>query len=154
MDYGDKVPSFLIAMFLVDAFVTGSVMALRPSPRQRQLARLRERAVASRLRVQWQPGGQGIDYVLPWDVTDAGPARTPRLLVERASGGAWSTPPGEAQPSGRVASAIGGMPVSVSRIRITPEGVAACWSESGGLSDVDEIARALHELRAALLGHP
>ena len=146
--------SFLIAIFLVVAFVAGSVMALRPSPRQRQLARLRERAVASRLRVQWKPGGQGIDYVLPWDVADAGQARSLRLLVERATGGVWSTPPGEAPPSARVASALGGMPASVSRVRIVPEGVAACWSESGGLSDVDEIARALLELRAALLGRP
>ena len=44
--------TFLIVTALTIAFVLGSAMAMRPTPRQRQLARLRQLALAEGLRVQ------------------------------------------------------------------------------------------------------
>lgn len=143
--------AFLVAILLVIAFVTGSVMALRPSPRQRQLALFRARAVAARLSVQWQPGGQGIDYVLPWAAEDASRAKTLRFAVERAAGGSWTSGPDAADPPVAVVTALARLPASVTRVRVVAGGLAACWNEAGSLSDVEDIASSLGELGALLL---
>ena len=47
---------FLIVLGVAALFVLGPVLAMRPSPRQAQLARLRARAVAAGLRVRVETG--------------------------------------------------------------------------------------------------
>lgn len=147
---GEQVSGFLLAIALAIAFVAGSALALRPSPRQRQLARLRECAVASGLRVQWRPGGRDIDYLMPWDLADTGRSRTVRLSLERAPGASWA--PGETDPE--IVSVLAALPSSVTRVQAVPEGLQACWNETGTLADVEVIARALRDLGGLLLRAP
>lgn len=141
---------FLLASALVVAFVAGSVLSLRPSPRQRQLARLRERAVAAGLRVQWRPGGQDTGYLMPWSLPEAARGVALHFSCERPSDALWP----RCGPSGAEAeihTALSALPASVTAVRAFPEGVQALWSEAGTLADVDAIARALRELGAVLL---
>ena len=141
---------FLLATALVIAFVAGSVLSLRPSPRQRQLARLREHAVAAGLRVQWRPGGQDIAYLLPWALPDAAMSRGLRFGLERPAGAVWDAGnAGMTDP--KIDAALAVFPATVTIVRAVPEGLQACWNEAGTVDDVELIARALRELGSALL---
>ena len=138
---------FLLATALVIAFVAGSALSLRLSPRQRQLARLREHAMGSGLRVQWRPGGQDIAYLLPWGLSDAARSRALRFGLERTAGGVWDG----GTPAPEIAAALAVFPAAVTVVRAVPEGLQVCWNEAGTVTDVELIARALRELASALL---
>ena len=88
--------TFLIVTALVIAFVVGSALAMRPSPRLRRLAELRQRAVVEGLRVQLRPGEREVDYSLGWRVIDAGRAPGIRLAATRGEGGLWQLEPPDA----------------------------------------------------------
>ena len=141
---------FLLATALVIAFVAGSALSLRPSPRQRQLARLRECAVSAGLRVQWRPGGQEVGYLLPWDLSDVARSRALRFNRERIAGAPWE-PCDAGASEASILAALSVLPVSVTGVRVLPEGIQAVWNEAGTLADVELIARALRELGAVLL---
>ena len=142
---------FLLLTAFVIAFVVGSALSLRPSPRQRQLARLRERAVALGLRVQWVPGGTEVDYLLPWELGDVSQARSLRFAASRVADGGWELETGVGPPAPGVASAMAGLPAFLVRTRAVAEGLQIRWNEAGTVDDVDRIALGLRALAQALL---
>lgn len=142
--------TFLIVTALVIAFVVGSALAMRPSPRLRRLAELRQRAVVEGLRVQLRPGERDVDYILAWRVIDAGRAPGIGLAAIRGEDGLWQFEPGGVADAEALVVAMGLLPPQVRRIVAGSQGLVACWSESGTVLEVQHIAVALRAIREAL----
>ena len=145
---------FLLVIGLALLFVLGPVLAMRPSPRQAQLARLRARAVAAGLRVRVEAGRNGervVDYVLPWRLDDLHRARGLRLVLRRGDDGCWEDAQLQAAPAGTLRDACAAVPAGVSGLRSVEEGLAAQWNEKGRDDDVDRIRDALLGLREAVI---
>jgi len=143
------VSAFLIALGLAALFVAGSVFALQPSPRQRQLARLRQAAVLAGLRVRLRSGESAADYLLGWRSADLEGARATDFVAERDTGGGWSIVLRAGPAERRLGEALAGLPHEVTRVAGGADGLTARWPERGTASDVQAIARALAELREA-----
>ena len=142
--------TFLIVTALVIAFVVGSALAMRPSPRLRRLAELRQRAVVEGLRVQLRPGEREVDYSLGWRVIDAGRAPGIRLAATRGEGGLWQLEPCGVAGDEDLVAAMGLLPSEVCRIAAGSQGVVACWNENGTVLAVQQIAVAMRAIREAL----
>ena len=146
--------AFLLVIGLAMLFVLGPVLAMRPSPRQAQLARLRARAVAAglRVRVDGARGRDGVvDYVLPWRLDDLQQVRGRRLVLRRDDDGSWEDAECQAAPTGSLRGVCEAVPAGVSGLRSVDEGLAAQWNEKGRDDDVDRIRDALLGLREAVI---
>jgi hypothetical protein len=145
---------FLIVIGLAALFVLGPVLAMRPSPRQAQLARLRARAVAAGLRVRVEGARNReplVEYVLPWRLDDLQQVRGLRLQLRRGDDGSWEDAEFQAAPGGALRDACEAVPAGVSGLRSVGEGLAAQWNEKGRDEDVDRIRDALLALREAVI---
>ncbi|MCG3169722.1 MAG: hypothetical protein CALGDGBN_01245 [Pseudomonadales bacterium] len=149
-----RVEVFLSVLVVAVLFVLGPMLAMRPSPRQAQLARLRASATANGLRVRIDAVGTRAgyaDYVLPWSIEDHHTAqRASGLAFEREEGGAW-----RAAPAGAAAGPMPGqvpqdLPAGVVTLRASAEGLVARWNEKGREADVARIATALRALGSTL----
>jgi hypothetical protein len=146
--------AFLLVAALAMLFVLGPVLAMRPSPRQGQLARLRARAVAAGLRVRVEGGrnpGRVADYVLPWRLDDLQQVRGLRLVLRRGDDGAWEDAESLAAPAGILREVCEAVPAGVSALRSIDEGLAAQWNEKGRDEDVERIRDALRGLGEAVI---
>lgn len=141
--------AFLLVTGLVIAFVLGSALAMRPSPRQRRIARLRERAFGEGLRVQLRPGEAEVDYLLSWRSVDAASAAQLRVEADRADGEAWQFTTQGVASSALVRDALASFPACVRRVAVHAEGLAARWEEGGSEDDVAALAQGLRALREA-----
>lgn len=140
--------AFLLVTGLVIAFVLGSALAMRPSPRQRRIAGLRTRAFSEGLRVQLRPGEPDVDYLLSWRGTDAAIAAQLHVDADRAGEGAeWRVTSQGAAVSAALIDALAAFPSSVRHVAAHAEGLAARWGEAGTEDDVAVIARGLRALR-------
>lgn len=148
--------AFLLVIALAALFVLGPVLAMRPSPRQSQLARLRARAVAAGLRVRVEGGRNRervVDYVLPWRLDDLQQVRGLRLVLRRGDDGSWEDAEFRAAPAGTLREVCEAVPAGVSGLRSVEEGLAAQWNEKGRDEDVERIRDALIGLREAVIAH-
>jgi len=146
--------AFLLVIALAALFVLGPVLAMRPSPRQAQLARLRARAVAAGLRVRVDGGRSRdgvVDYVLPWRLDDLQQVRGLRLALRRDDDGSWQDAELQAAPAEALRDLCDALPAGVSGLRSVDEGLAAQWNEKGRDEDVERIRDALLGLRAAVI---
>lgn len=153
--------TFLIAAVVAVLFVIGPVMAMRPSPRQKQLARLRQAAIASRMRVRVEgrpgaaPGARpdAVSYGMAWPLEDLERVRGSELRAERTGEGAWRLEVlrGSVSKNGSdaLSSALALMPARVGTVIVSGSGLAAYWDERGTEADVKRIAESLHGLAAA-----
>lgn len=153
--------AFLIAAVVAVLFVIGPVMAMRPSPRQKQLARLRQSAIAAGLRVRVgdRPGtarGAGPDavcYGVSWPLEDLERVRGSELRAERTGEGAWRVDalrgPVSTDCTGALSAALSLMPAGVGTVIVAGSGLAAYWDERGTEADVKRIAQSLQDLAAA-----
>ena len=137
--------------------MVGSLLAMRPSPRQQQLARLRALAVGNGLRVRliaarpMAPAKrQGVDYLLPWQVDDLAQVRAQPFMALVNNAGQWLYRATE-EPlrDERMLLALGQLPASVVELNASDEGLAARWDERGAERDVERIAVSLGALREA-----
>lgn len=143
------MPAFLLVTGLVLAFVLGSALAMRPSPRQRQLARLRACAVGEGLRIQLRPGEPVVDYMLPWRTVDVALAAALRVDADRDERDGWRLVSQGAPSTAALEQALALFPEVVQRVTAHAEGLAARWEERGAEEDVLVLARALRALREA-----
>jgi hypothetical protein len=141
--------AFLVVTALVIAFVLGSALAMRPSPRQRQLASLRARALGEGLRVRLRPGEREVDYLLPWRSLDAVIASQITVDAERGEGDEWRITAQGMAVTAPLSNALATFPLHIRRVLAHPEGVSARWGESGSVEEVVDIARSLRALRDA-----
>ena len=139
--------AFLLATGLAALFVLGSAFALRPSPRQRQLANLRQAAVGAGLRVSVRPGETLVDYLLPWRIVDLDGTRVPDLVAAREPAGPWRIEVRRGPAPQALQSLLEALPPSVTRIVVGAEGLSARWPEHGSDAAVVAIADALARLR-------
>ena len=145
---------FLIVAGVAALFVLGPVLAMRPSPRQAQLARLRARAVAAGLRVRVETGRSResvVDYVLPWRLDDLPQVRGLQLLLRRGTDGSWEDAQFLAAPAAVLGEVCATVPAGVTGLRSVGEGLAAQWNEKGRDDDVERIRDALLGLREAVI---
>lgn len=149
-----RVELFLPVVIVAVLFVLGPVLAMRPSPRQAQLARLRASATANGLRVRIDAVGTRAgyaDYVLPWSIEDHHTAqRASGLAFEREEGGAWRAAPAGAAAGPMPGQAPQDLPAGVVTLRASAEGLVARWNEKGREADVARIATALRALGSTL----
>lgn len=146
--------AFLLVVGLAVLFVLGPVLAMRPSPRTAQLARLRARAVAAglRVRVDGARNRDGVvDYVLPWRLDDLQEVRGTRLQLRRVDDASWEDSATGEAPEVSLREVCAAVPAGVSGLRSLDEGLAAEWNEKGRDEDVERIRDALRGLRAALI---
>ena len=146
--------TFLFVIALAALFVLWPVLAMRPSPRQAQLARLRARAVGAGLRVRVSGSGArggDTDYVLPWRIEELPEVHGVRLGAHRDPSGAWVCDACDALSEASLGAALGALPAGVATLRCADEGLAVQWNEKGRDEDVDRVAGVLLELRGALL---
>jgi hypothetical protein len=139
----------LVALSL--GVVVAPILTLRPSARDRQLARLRASAAVHGLRVRISAGDtQFADYVLPWEPADRERRLANPFPALEKSADQWRV--------SRTAAASGGanlrlatqrIPLTVIAISGEPEGIAAHWHERGDEKNVEAIALALRALRDA-----
>lgn len=141
--------AFLLVTGFVIAFVLGSALAMRPSPRQRQLALLRARAVSEGLRVRLRPGEPEVDYLLPWRSVDVAMAAQLRVDAERDKDEQWRIATQGVADAAAVANVIVIFPSRVRRVAAHAEGLLARWEEGGTEADVLALAQALRTLREA-----
>lgn len=138
--------SFVPVLVAVLLFVLGPIIAIRPSRRQAQLARLRASAVANGLRVRIDPDGMRsghADYVLPWQPGCEAAERWPGFMYRRDDGGAWH---GMSQDGGSdhlLERLLRDLPEGVVQLRGTAEGLVARWDERGSEADVLRMAEGL-----------
>jgi hypothetical protein len=142
-----SVSAFLAACALALLFVLGAVFALQPSPRQRQLAALRQAAAIAGLRVRLRHGESGVDYLLPWRAQDLDAARGTDFVARRADDGAWSVEVRLGPPPAAIHDALALLPGSASRLAGGSDGLVACWQEHGTPVDVAAIVAALERVR-------
>jgi len=145
--------TFLLVIALAVLFVLGPVLAMRPSPRQAQLARLRARAIATGLRVRVTGSGtRGLstDYLLPWRVAEAPEVRGAHLAARREAPGDWECTDCGVLPEASFRALLARFPGGIVALRCCDEGLAAEWDEKGRDDDVDRIAALLQEVREAL----
>ncbi len=148
-----RVELFLPVVILAMLFVLGPLLAMRPSPRQAQLARLRASATANGLRVRIDAVGSRTgyaDYVLPWRLDDDGAQRAPGLAFEREVGGMWRPASGGGASALVVGRLPQDLPAGVVTLRASAEGLVARWNEKGREADVERIAMALRALGSTL----
>lgn len=143
------MPAFLLVTGLVLAFVLGAALAMRPSPRQRQLARLRACAIGEGLRIRLRPGEPVVDYMLPWRTVDVALAAALRVDADRDARDGWLLVSQGAPCTVALERALELFPASVQHVTAHAEGLAARWEERGAEEDVLALARALRALREA-----
>jgi hypothetical protein len=151
---GEGMKVFLLVIAVAALFVLGPVLAMRPSPRQAQLARLRARALGAglRVRVNGARTREGVvDYVLPWRLEELPDVRGLRLVLRRVADGSWEDTRRETAPSDALRAICEALPAGVSELRIADEGVAAQWGEKGRDEVVDRIGEALLRLRETVI---
>lgn len=141
--------AFLVAGAIALLFVLGAVFALQPSPRQRQLAALRQAAAVAGLRVRLRHGESGVDYLLPWRAQDLDAARDTDFVARRADDGAWSVELRLGPPLAAIHDALALLPGSASRLGGGSEGLVVCWQEHGTPADVAAIVATLESVREA-----
>jgi hypothetical protein len=150
---GGRVKTFLFVITLALLFVLGPVLAMRPSPRQAQLARLRAHALTKGLRVRVTGSGAGAsaDYVLPWRIGELQDVRGLRLEARCDEAGAWECRACDALSESALRAALAVLPAGATGLRSTDEGLAAQWDEKGREDGVERICGVLSELREALV---
>ena len=134
--------AFLLVVGLAVLFVLGPVLAMRPSPRTAQLARLRARAVAAGLRVRIDGARSRdgvVDYVLPWRLDDLQEVRGTRLQLRRVDDASWEDSATGEAPEVSLREVCAAVPAGVSGLRSLDEGLAAEWNEKGRDEDVDGV---------------
>ena len=141
--------AFLVVTGLVIAFVLGSALAMRPSPHQRQLARLRTRALGEGMRVRLRPGEREVDYLLPWRSLDAVLASQIAVDAERGDSDQWQVAVQGVVATGALSDALAIFPLHIRRVVAHPEGVSVRWEEGGSEEQVGQIARGLRAVRDA-----
>ena len=139
--------AFLLAIGCAVLFVLGSAFALRPSPRQRQLARLRQAAVGAGLRVSLRPGEVLVDYLLPWRIADIDRTRVPDLVAWREGAGPWQIDVRNGPAPPALQALLDALPPSVTRVVAGTDGVGVRWPEHGTEAAVAAIAAVLSGLR-------
>ncbi len=163
--------AWLIALGCL-ALLAGSISMLRPSPRERRQARLRQDAQAAGLRVRMQrlqvPGEpeptQFAAYVLPRTEAQvrAFRARPTGCVIVRAPHGGldaiddnWQfleSDPGARALAADLAMLVGELDGEIRALLSTPGSVGVCWAERGERVTVPAL-RALLETFAALTSH-
>lgn len=141
--------TFLLVAGIVLVFLAGSVMAMRPSPRQRQQARLRQRARSAGLRLHLQPGTALVDYVLPWRMQELDVVRELGFRAARSGGEGWRVELRRGPSENALAAILEELPAGVGLVTLDAQGLAARWDERGGEGEVDRIAAVLGKLREA-----
>lgn len=147
---------FLIVLGL--GLVLAPVMWLRPSPRDKQLQRLRQRAVEKGLRVNLgaMPQRQGsvkagdqfdtACYLLPWpkqQLIQAEKAARQTQAIFRGTDGVWR--------DAGLGDLLSDLPDSAQVVDVNVEGVCVYWRETGTETRVDELAEFLRRIRERLL---
>ena len=131
-------------------FVLGPVLAFRPSPRQRQLERLRRAAVGAGLVVKLcerdADGMQYAEYRLAWRIPDRERVSALRFKWYRDESGIWKSDDLPASLRARraeLASKLAGIHGSCREVRVDSQGVSVQWPERGTQAEVEGIAAAL-----------
>jgi len=153
---GESVKLFLLLAVLIVLFVLGPMLAMRPSARQSQLARLRAYAQRIGLRVRFRPASQGglsgMIYILPWRMDELARARVIRLRYVRDSAGAWESMLAPPRGAPSLDEALARLSPAVLELTTVDEGIAAAWLERGTSADVDALLEVLEAVRLACLG--
>ena len=148
-----------VIVSLVLLFVLGSWLMIRPSPRDRALAKLRNRAIARGMHVDVAPkagkSNRGetpntlsrgvVSYWTGWP-RGAAPHRT----LEAGSVddlATWS--PGVAKSARELLTA---MPVEVLLLRASPERLELIWAEEGDVDGLDRALSLIEQIRAEFAG--
>ena len=145
--------SFLPILILTLAVVIAPVLAMRPSPRQAQLARLRASATRQGLQVRVDIAATRAghaDYVLPWRIDERPAVRTRRFSFEREGDAGWHPGGTERGAAGLMKLLPRDLPGGVQALRSSADGLVVRWNERGSEADVTRIAQALRALREAL----
>lgn len=145
--------AFLPILVVTMVVVIAPVLAMRPSPRQSQLARLRARAMAQGLRVHLDAAGTRgghADYVLPWRLDENPRLRSLHIRLERDAELGWRRSATDDSPPGLEKCLPGDLPESVLALHSTRDGLAIRWKERGNEAGVERIAEALRALREVL----
>lgn len=146
---------FVFAVIAAALVVLGPLLAMRQSPRQKQLERLRAAALAGGLRVSIEPGLQppgSVIYLLPWRLEDRARGLQLRAAFDDATG--WRVEAG-ARDAGHAAAllaALAGLPAGVRRLDARQDGIALHWRERGAVEGIAAMALALARVRDLLAG--
>lgn len=143
------MPTWLLIIFIV-FLALSPLLALLPSRRQRQVARLRQMAALAGLRVQLcvPPGAAGEQGLVACYSLPVAAGQCLRVVGGyRNNGGEWQhlDPLSEALPARMLANLPGG----VSHLLLAPEQVAAFWDERGSNEDIQRIKQALEAILLA-----
>jgi len=140
---------FLIAIVIVFLAVIGPVLVFRPSPRQKQLERLRRAALGHGLQVRVagrsDEGAPEAEYLLLW--RDRKGARAPKVVWRRDETGLCTL---EGDHNGQIvvdekqmSEICASLHPCCREIKMTREGVSILWAERGTEERVAAIAEAL-----------
>lgn len=150
--------TFVLALGLALLFVLGGVVAMRPSPRQTQLARLRACAASHGMRVRIAAAAANsttrsqVLYLLPWRLEDLEYARELRWQARRDDAGAWQIVDQSTALTAPCTVALAQLAVGIDQVLFADEGLAARWDERGQEADVERLAQVLAALREAGIG--
>lgn len=149
---------FLIALGLVVLAVLGPVLVFRPTPRQKQLERLRRSAIAAGLQVRVAEraadGTPEAEYVLAWRLRGAGRLRSLRMVIDRDEQGGCriSSPARGEQPvtDAELTDIFAPLHPCCRQIRVARDGLSVLWAERGDEDRVSAIRDALGALSVLL----
>lgn len=147
--------------YLIIAIVVGALispfMVLKPSPRQKTILKIRQRAQQRGLQVQVMAEAitdqeglnpTAIRYYVPWLAKDLAQAGSSSWLLVRDQGRGraarwqgWSWPGAEAPAHHQKAidKVIGALPNGVNAVSNDGQGLGVYWQEPDGLDLIDEI---------------
>ncbi|HMV72916.1 MAG TPA: hypothetical protein PKC08_12145 [Pseudomonadales bacterium] len=148
-----RVKLFVPILVLTLLVAIAPVVAMRPSPRQAQLARLRARATALGMRVQVDAAGTRAghaDYVLPWRLDEAREVRLRSFALERTAGAGWHAGTMDRGVQELARGLPHDLPAGAFALRSGADGLLVRWDEKGCEADVERIGMALRGLREAL----
>lgn len=140
-----------IALILVTAFLYGTILMVRPSKRQRRIARLRQEAASLGMEVRLTalmqladalPRGDGVCLIWHRDKKHPGTSG----VCTRAEGG-------QLRPSGiflrceaQLEDFYQGLPAGIEALVSSARYVAVCWDESGDSEALQRIRNQLPQL--------
>lgn len=140
------------ALIFVFLFVLGGILAVRPSPHQRHVAKLREAAMSRGLKVRL---GQQLDlppdieprwvagYIKPRPGDTKGRSGSLRLDAEPLRGeGCFK------RVDADLAERLAQLPAGCCLVRSTAQQILVVWDESGELEDIERIAEVIDALES------
>jgi hypothetical protein len=143
----------ILIIGLVVAMIVGPIMLMQPSPRERNLAKLRTQASQLGLRVRMVTfQGQTLaSYEKPWPLPESARRHLGTLRLERAAyahelhlSQYWQVADGVTVSDALrplLEPALTELPAGVSAVEITPNGVSCLWNELGGEATLQALSK-------------